>query len=130
MKQSAAVHFNHVSKVYRSPWAGRRVVALDDVTFSIETGEVFGLIGPNRAGKTTLVKSLLSICRPTRGDITRLGRPWSIRSTLAQVGYVHESPAFPRYLNAAQVLTGYGRLSGLTSSQARYRACELLEQVG
>lgn len=130
MKRPDAVHFNHVSKVYRSPWTGRRVVALDDVTFSIEAGDVFGLIGPNRAGKTTLVKCLLSICRPTRGEITRLGRPWSVRSTLTQIGYVHESPAFSRYLNAAQVLTGYGQLSGLTSARARYRAGELLEQVG
>ena len=50
MKRAPAVNFNHVSKVYRSPWTGRRVVALDDVSFSIETGDVFGLIGPNRAG--------------------------------------------------------------------------------
>ncbi|HEV3138510.1 MAG TPA: ABC transporter ATP-binding protein [Pirellulales bacterium] len=129
MKQPGAVNFNHVSKVYRRRWIGPPVVALDDITFSIKTGEVFGLIGPNRAGKTTLLKILLTICRPTQGEITRLGRPWSIRSTLAQVGYVHESPAFPRYLNAAQVLTGYGKLSGLTSTQARRRAAELLEQV-
>jgi ABC-2 type transport system ATP-binding protein len=130
MKRPLAVNFNHVTKVYRSPWTGRRVVALDDVTFSIKAGEVFGLIGPNRAGKTTLVKCLLSICRPTRGDINRLGRPWSVRGTLAQIGYVHESPAFPRYLNAWQVLTGYGRLSGLTPARAKYRAAELLERVG
>jgi ABC-2 type transport system ATP-binding protein len=38
-----------------------------------EPGEAFGLLGPNRAGKTTLVKVLLSLCRPTAGEATRLG---------------------------------------------------------
>ena len=58
------------------------------------------MLGPNRAGKTTLVKALLSICFPTAGTILRLGRPLSCRGTLAQVGYMHENPAFPRYLTA------------------------------
>ena len=76
------------------------VVALDGVSFSVAAGEVFGMVGPNRAGKTTLVKILLSICHPTGGRITRLGRHARDRSTLARVGYVHESQAFPRYLTA------------------------------
>ena len=49
--------------------------ALDDVSLEIGWGEVFGLIGPNRAGKTTLVKILLSICSPSEGRILRLGCP-------------------------------------------------------
>jgi ABC-2 type transport system ATP-binding protein len=106
------------------------VVALSEVSLSVEWGEVFGLIGPNRAGKTTLVKALLTICRPTSGRIMRLGCPWSDRSTLAQVGYIHENPAFPRYLTATQVLEGYGRLSGVDRKALRQRTGELLVRVG
>jgi ABC-2 type transport system ATP-binding protein len=126
----AAALFEKVTKIYQCGWPSRRVVALDEVSLAVRRGEVLGLIGPNRAGKTTLVKILLSICRPTEGRIMRLGCPWSDRRTLAAVGYVHENPAFPRYLSAWQIVEGYGRLSGVAGSVLRRRAGTLIEQVG
>jgi ABC-2 type transport system ATP-binding protein len=126
----AACVFHKVTKRYEGSWIRRGVVALDEVSLEIPWGEVFGVIGPNRAGKTTLVKILLSICHPTSGRIMRLECPWSDRRTLAQVGYVHENPSFPRYLTAWQVLEGYGRLAGVARAALRTRAAELLEQVG
>jgi ABC-2 type transport system ATP-binding protein len=126
----AAAVFEKVSKVYRRPWFGQALTALDEVSFTVPWGQVFGLIGPNRAGKTTLVKILLSICHPTDGRIMRLECPLSDRSTLARVGYVHEAPSFPRYLSARQLLEGYGRMSGVASQLVRERAEALLAQVG
>lgn len=130
MNAHAAAVFQKVTKIYRVGWTKRPLVALDEVSLSVGWGEVLGLIGPNRAGKTTLVKILLSICRPTRGRIMRLECPLSDRRTLASVGYVHENPAFPRYLNAWQLVEGYGRLSGISGKTLRSRTRELLEQVG
>jgi ABC-2 type transport system ATP-binding protein len=130
LNSRAAAVFEKVTKVYQGRWPSRRVTALDEVSFAIPWGEVFGLIGPNRAGKTTLVKILLSICRPTDGRIMRLGCAWSDRSTLAEIGYVHENPSFSRYLSAWQVMEGYGRLSGVTGGSLRRRTGELLAQVG
>ncbi len=106
------------------------MVALDEVSLAVRWGEVYGLIGPNRAGKTTLVKVLLSICRPSEGRVMRLEYPLSQRGTLAHVGYVHENPAFPRYLTARQLVEGYGRLSGLSGRMLRDRAAELIGRVG
>lgn len=126
----AAVVFEKVRKEFRQGWAARPLVALDSVSFAVPWGQVFGLIGPNRAGKTTLVKILLSICRPTAGRIMRLESPLSDRSTLARVGYVHENPSFPRYLTARQLLEGYGGLSGVPGPLLRRRASELLDRVG
>lgn len=126
----AAAVFQRVTKVYQGTWRRPRVVALDDINLSIGWGEVFGLIGPNRAGKTTLVKVLLSICQPTSGRIMRLECPYSDRSTLARVGYVHENLSFPRYLSAWQVVHGYGHISGVCRSRLRQRTGDLLEQVG
>jgi ABC-2 type transport system ATP-binding protein len=126
----AAAVFRKVSKTYRIGYGTRRLVALDEVSLSIGWGEVFGLIGPNRAGKTTLVKILLSICRASGGRIMRLEHPISERGTLSRVGYVHENPAFPRYLNARQLVEGYGRMSGVSRDVLRRRAGELLERVG
>ncbi len=83
----------------------------------------WALLGPNRAGKTTLLKILLGLCRPSAGRVFRLGRPLSERGTLARVGYMHENQAFPRYLTARQLLEFYGELSGISpSASARPRA--------
>lgn len=123
--------FDSVSKTYQPPpLAGRTVQALRDVSFAIEPGEVFALLGPNRAGKTTLLKILLGLCRPTRGRVQRLGRPLSERSTLARVGYMHEHQAFPAYLTAEGLLKFYGALSGISSARLRARVPGLLERFG
>jgi ABC-2 type transport system ATP-binding protein len=102
---TAVAEFVEVSKTYRAPLRPRRTVeALRGISFGLEAGEVFALLGPNRAGKTTLVKILLGLCHPTGGRVFRLGRPLAERSTLARVGYMHENQAFPRYLTAAALL--------------------------
>jgi ABC-2 type transport system ATP-binding protein len=125
------VVFQEVSKSYPAGWLGRGLLpALTAVSFSIEPGEVFGLLGPNRAGKTTLVKILLSLCRPTTGRVMRLGRPLADRTTLARVGYMHENQAFPRYWNAAGLLEFYGALALLPEPQIHTRVGQLLELVG
>ncbi|HEX3725740.1 MAG TPA: ABC transporter ATP-binding protein [Pirellulales bacterium] len=130
LSDNAAAVFQKVCKVYQGSWRSRGVVALADVTLSVRWGEVLGLIGPNRAGKTTLVKTLLSICHPTSGRIMRLGAPLSDRSTLSSIGYVHENPSFPRYLTASQVLSGYGHLAGVRGLVLARRSADLLERVG
>jgi ABC-2 type transport system ATP-binding protein len=126
-----AAEFDRVSKTYTHPlFRGRRVEALRDVSLRVEPGEVLGLLGPNRAGKTTLVKVLLSLCRPTDGRVERLGAPVADRSTLAHVGYVHENPAFPGYLTAAGLLDYYGALTLLPPEAIRERAPKLLKRFG
>jgi ABC-2 type transport system ATP-binding protein len=123
--------FLNVSKTYKTPVLGRPIVqAVCDVSFRIEPGEVFGLLGPNRAGKTTLVKILLSLCQPTSGAVTRFGQPLNVRRTLAQVGYVHEHQAFPRYLSAAALLEYYGALSLVPYETLKARIPPLLQRVG
>jgi ABC-2 type transport system ATP-binding protein len=127
----AAAAFVRVSKTYRDgPFRRRGVEALREVSLRIEPAEVVGLLGPNRAGKTTLVKLLLSLCQPTSGEIVRLGQPLANRATLGQVGYVHENHAFPRYLSAAALLEYYGALTLLPPEAVRQRVPRLLERVG
>ena len=131
MPASAVAQFDQLVKDYPTGILGRQKLrALDGVSFRLEPGEVFGLLGPNRAGKTTLVKILLSLCRPTAGAVTRLGKPVADRSTLARVGYVHENHAFPRYLTATGLLQYYGALSLLPEPVVLARVPKLLEAVG
>ena len=118
-------------KDYPSGWPfGPAQSALRGVSFTVARGEVMGLLGPNRAGKTTLVKILLSLCRPSAGRVMRLGRPASDRRTLGQIGYIHENPAFPRYLTATDLLEYYAALALVPRAEVRRRIPRLLERVG
>src|SRR5262249_9114493 len=119
---SPIAEFVAVSKHYQTPFRpGRAVQALQDVSLEIKPGEVFALLGPNRAGKTTLVKILLGLCHPSGGRILRLGRAIQERSTLARVGYMHENQAFPHYLSATALLEFYGQLSWVPASTLKTR---------
>ncbi len=124
-----AAEFDAVAKTYKSRLAGS-VVALRGVSFSIPDGTSFAILGPNRAGKTTLIKLLLSLAQPSTGSVRRLGEPLANRSTLAHVGYMHENHAFPRYLSASEVLHFYGGLAGLSGEQMPKLVDGLLERVG
>lgn len=126
-----AATFENVEKTYRSGVLSRSgITAVKNVSLSIPAGTVFGLLGPNRAGKTTLVKLLLSLAAPSTGTVTRLGEPIRARRTLARVGYMHENHAFPRYLNAGEVLHFYGGLSGVPTAELPARVNRWLERVG
>jgi ABC-2 type transport system ATP-binding protein len=128
---TTAAGFDSVAKTYKTGPLGRGgVAALKGVTLAVPTGSAFALLGPNRAGKTTLVKLLLSLCAPSAGTITRLGEPASSRGTLGRVGYMHENHAFPRYLSASELLGFYGGLSGVASEALGPRVESLLVRVG
>lgn len=131
MQSSPMVEFSEAVKDYPRGFLGlERLRAVDGVSFRVEAGEIFGLLGPNRAGKTTLVKLLLALCRPTTGKVARFGEPSSRRDTLKRVGYVHENQAFPRYLTARALLEFYGALSLLSEPVVKSRVPRLLERVG
>ncbi len=121
---TAAAAFDQITKTYG------RVPAVRGVSLSVPAGGAFALLGPNRAGKTTLIKLLLGLAHPTSGAATRLGAPVSDRGTLARVGYMHENHAFPRYLSASELLHFYGGLSGASAEALDARVPELLARVG
>src|SRR5437660_1774065 len=131
MAATPTIEFEEIIKDYPTGLFGRRKLrAVDKVSFQVEAGEVFGLLGPNRAGKTTLVKILLSLSQPTSGRTRRFGRPTADRGTLQRVGYVHENQAFPRYLTATGLLQYYGALSLTPYEEVLKRVPVLLDRVG
>ena len=123
--QTLAAEFVSVSKSYRSPWhrGGAGAAPCEEISLGVHPGEVLAIVGPNRAGKTTLLKLLLGLCRPTGGRLSRLGRPLSDKSTLSRVGYMHENQAFPRYLSARALLEFYGELSAIPPQASCDPAC-------
>jgi len=130
VRAGPALEFRSVTKVYRHGWLNRQSVeALRGVSFAVQHGEAFALLGPNRAGKTTLVKVLLSLCQPSSGACQRLGQPVADRSTLARIGFMHENHAFPRYLSATELLHFYGALTLVPEELLQARIPRLLQRV-
>ncbi|MGE3817987.1 MAG: ABC transporter ATP-binding protein [Isosphaeraceae bacterium] len=119
-----------VTKLYPGRGYEGGVWALRGLDLRVCPGEVVGLLGPNRAGKTTVAKLLLSLCRPTEGRLLRFGRPISDHRTLGRIGYVHEDPAFPLDLNAYELLRYFGALSLTPASLLKRRIPELLDRFG
>jgi ABC-2 type transport system ATP-binding protein len=106
------------------------VPALNGVSLHVERGQIFGLIGANGAGKTSLVKILLGISRPTSGSARLLGGRPGDGAIRRRVGYLPESMRVQDHLRAESFLRLMGRLNSVPSSILKRRIPELLEQVG
>ncbi len=96
------------------------VRALDNVTFSVNRGEFFGLFGPNGAGKTTLVRIITGQLAPDSGDGLTMGTPFKDGLEIKRrVGIVPESETPPTFLNAQEFLELICRLRGLSDTSKR-----------
>jgi ABC-2 type transport system ATP-binding protein len=88
------------------------VKALDGLTLSIPRGGVYGVLGPNGAGKSTLFRALLGLIRPTAGDATLMGGRIGDPAAMRRMGSMIETPRFPPFLTARQVLEWLARAHG------------------
>jgi ribose transport system ATP-binding protein len=113
------------------------VSVLDNISFQVERGEIFGIIGENGAGKSTLLKILSGIYQPTRGEVFLDGRPAAIRSPRAAKGL--GITMIPQEFNLVETLNvfeniflGYEERFGvlLAKGRMRERTRELLGQLG
>jgi ABC-2 type transport system ATP-binding protein len=132
MNESAPslVEVQHLSKVFRDFWRRPKVQAVDDVSFSIRRGEVFGLLGPNGSGKSTTIKMLLGLLFPTRGTIQVLGRSPRDVQIKRRIGYLPEESYLYSYLTSWETLDFYGRLFDLGPADRRARIEQLLDMIG
>ena len=108
----------------------KNVRALDDVSFTITDG-ITGILGENGAGKSTIIKILLGLLRPTSGSAKILGLDASEDvAARARVGYMPEHDCLPSEVSAAEFLTHMAEVSGLPPDVARTRAADTLRHVG
>ena len=111
-------------------WRPRPYAALQDLTFTVGQGEVFGFLGPNGAGKTTTLKLLMQLIFPTAGRAEILGRPVGDLGVRKRIGYLAENPYFYDNLTAEELLQYFARLFGYSASDCRRKASQLLDDVG
>src|SRR4030095_6186184 len=97
------VEINNLTKDYEVGfWRKRKVRALDNLSLSIEGGQIFGFLGANGAGKTTTLKLLMRLIFPTSGSARILGHDIENISVHQRIGYLPENPYFYDYLTARE----------------------------
>ncbi len=94
--------------------------AVQDVSFEVRPGEIFGLLGPNGSGKTTSIRVILDIYQPDSGSVTILGGPMT-NEKLNQIGYIPEERGLYQDVPLDRCLTYLATLKGLTEEQITER---------
>jgi len=116
-----AIELTHLTKSFSA------VKAVDDVSFTIEKGELFGLLGPNGAGKTTAIRCMLDIFKPDSGSVAILGGAMT-EAKKDCIGYMPEERGLYQDIPLDRCLAYLGSLKGLNRSEVRERAEGYLER--
>jgi ABC-2 type transport system ATP-binding protein len=123
------VSIQNLSKQYNPPSG---ILAVDNVSFTIQQGEIFSLLGPNGAGKSTTISMLSGLLAPTSGDATIDGRsithqPKEVKQL---IGVVPQEIALYDAISARENLNFWGRMYGLHGSALKERVTAVLEIAG
>lgn len=129
-EKETVVSVQGLVKVFKDFWGRPKAHAVNNVSFQVKKGEVFGLLGPNGSGKSTTVKLLLGLLNPTRGHIEVFGRSTRHVATKRRIGYLPEESYLYRYLNSGETLDFFGSLFNLAPEERKQRTEQLLEMVG
>lgn len=123
MATSSIIDINNVTKRYGD------FVAVNDITFSVNKGEIFAFLGPNGAGKSTTIKMLTTLLRPTSGKILLNGHDVSSDPSAARksFGIVFQDSSVDSELTAYENMELHAVLYGIPADQIKPRAYELLE---
>jgi len=117
---------DHVSKSYGN------LKVLEDLSFSVDEGIIFGFVGKNGAGKTTTMKIILGLLEGNGGEITVCGEKvvYGETKTNRNIGYLPDVPEFYGYMRPMEYLKLCGEITGLSSEKTKQKSKELLELVG
>jgi ABC-2 type transport system ATP-binding protein len=106
----AAIEIESLTKRYGD------LTAVEDLSFAVDAGEIFGFLGPNGAGKTTALRTLLGMQAPTSGDVSVLDRDTTVESqrlaALANTGYLPSQPQFDESATGREILALHESLKG------------------
>jgi ABC-2 type transport system ATP-binding protein len=96
-------------------------IAVNNLSLSIDAGQMFGLLGPNGAGKTSSIRMMMGITIPDTGTVSLFGKPFD-RQSLERVGYLPEERGLYKKMKVIEQLVFFGQLHGLTAEEANKRA--------
>ena len=108
----------------------KNITAVQNLSFSVNEGDVYGFLGQNGAGKSTTIRMLLTLIKPSKGEIEIFGEKLNLHRNeiLRQVGGVIEKPDVYKYLSAYENLKLFAKLSGIKPTDQKLK--EQLDKVG
>jgi ABC-2 type transport system ATP-binding protein len=128
---SKPIELKNVSKTFRHPMkVWDRIEAVKDLSFSMENGEIVGFVGHNGAGKTTTIKMIMGFIWPTSGEIKVSGKNPGDPEVKKTIGFLPERPYFYSQLTGMELLSYFGKLSGIKGAVLKERSEKLLRRVG
>ena len=101
--------------------------AVDGIDLALQPGRIYGLLGPNGSGKTTTIRMLAGLARPTSGETRVLGTRMPNREMLGQIGYMPQAEAIYPELSVGENIGFFATLQGAKGQAAIDRALELVE---
>ncbi|TRO45668.1 ATP-binding cassette domain-containing protein [Candidatus Bathyarchaeota archaeon] len=106
--------------------------AVDEISFDVSEGEIFGFLGPNGAGKTSTIKVLTTLLPPTSGQVSVMGYDVVLNGmeVRKRVGVVQQKVVYEVFLTVEKALDLYGLLWGIPKAERRNKIDELLESFG
>lgn len=124
------VEAHELTKTFTDFWLRPKVRAVDGISFTIQRGEVFGLLGPNGSGKSTAIKMMLGLLFPSSGTLSVFGEPPRDVQTKHRIGYLPEESYLYPYLTAEETLQFYANLFALPKAETEKRIEQLLGMIG
>jgi ABC-2 type transport system ATP-binding protein len=106
-----------------------KTTVVSDLSFTVNRGETFGLLGANGSGKTTTIRALLGIYQPTSGQLLIGGKPYTVSGGV-KLGYLPEERGLYKKESVLSVMVYFGRLKGMTKAAAESWSRTYLERVG
>ena len=124
------IEAQNLTKVFKG--FRKSFTAVDSISFRVEKGEVFGFLGPNAAGKTTTIRMISGLSRPTSGRVSVCGYDSILDNVKAKkhIGLIPETPGFYDEMKGLDVLCFYAEFYGIQKMERKRKAMELLETVG
>src|SRR5882672_10181705 len=117
------LELNHLKKYFATQ------KAVDDISLSIERGQIFGLLGPNGAGKTTLIRMITGIFFPDEGEILLNGKKFDPINDVLQIGYMPEERGLYKKMKIGEQAVYLAQLKGLSKTAALMSAKEWFNRL-
>ena len=124
---SQVIEVKNLTKIF-----GDKLIAVNNLNFTVERGAIYGFLGPNGAGKTTTIRLLLGLIRPTAGEVRIFGEQMtpSASGLRRKMGYLPTNPRFPPRMTPITYLDFVGRLFRLGRDERKNRLSSLIRAVG
>jgi ABC-2 type transport system ATP-binding protein len=124
------IRLENLSVIYKKGFRREPVKAVNNLSFTVNEGEVIGFLGPNGAGKSSTIKAMMGFLFPSAGAIEVLGHPAGSTAAKKYLGYLPEVALYYPFMKARELLHLYGGLAGVRRHELEQRIAQVIELVG